>query len=89
MTPAVAGGGRCDPGGAMLYGRGKEAVLLNGKPLPRLVGRFPGDLIQTPAESVATLDAPGSGVVVYPDSVVKFGQNSVSLQRGSVSMCHV
>ena len=86
FTPASLIAADADPGGAMLYGRGKEAVLLNGKPLPRSSAVFPGDLIQTPPESVATLDAPGSGVVVYPDSVVKFEQNSVSLQHGSVSV---
>ena len=86
FTPASLLAADADPGGAMLYGRGKEAVLLNGKPLPRSSAVFPGDLIQTPPESVATLDAPGSGVVVYPDSVVKFEQNSVSLQHGSVSV---
>ena len=77
LTPASLLAADIDPGGAMLYGRGKEPVLLNGKPLPRSSAVFPGDLIQTPSESVATLDAPGSGVVVYPDSVVKFEQNSV------------
>jgi hypothetical protein len=86
FTPASLIAADADPGGAMLYGRGKEPILLNGKPLPRSSAVFPGDLIQTPPESVATLDAPGSGVVVYPDSVVKFGQDSVSLQRGSVSV---
>lgn len=86
LTPASLLAADADPGGAMLYGRGKEAVLLNGKPLPRSSAVFPGDLIQTPPESVATLDAPGSGIVVYPDSMVKFEQNSVSLQHGSVSV---
>ena len=86
FTPASLLAADIDPSGAMLYGRGKEPVLLNGKPLPRSSAVFPGDLIQTPSESVATLDAPGSGVVVYPDSVVKFEQNSVSLQHGSLSV---
>ncbi len=54
----------------MLYGRG--AVWLNGKPLPRSSAVFPGDLIQTQPESLATLDASGSGVIVLPDSLVKF-----------------
>jgi hypothetical protein len=86
LTPASLLAADIDPGGAMLYGRGKEPVLLNGKPLPRSSAVFPGDLIQTPSESVATLDAPGSGVVVYPDSVVQFERNSISLQHGSVSV---
>ena len=70
----------------MIYGRGKEPVLLNGKPLLRSSAVFPGDSIQTPAESVATLDASGSGIVIYPDSEVKFEQNSLSLQHGSISV---
>jgi len=86
FTPALLLAADADPGGAMLYGRGKEPVLLNGKPLPRSSAVFPGDLIQTPSESVATLDALGSGIVVYPDSELKFEQNSVSLQHGSVSI---
>ena len=86
FTPASLMAADADPGGAMLYGRGKEAVLLNGKPLSRSSAVFPGDLIQTPSESVATLDAPGSGIIVYPDSMVKFEQNSVSLQHGSVNV---
>jgi hypothetical protein len=68
----------------MLYGRGP--VWLNGKPLPRSSAVFPGDLIQTQPESLATLDAPGSGVIVLPDSLVKFEANAVSLEHGSVSV---
>jgi hypothetical protein len=86
LTPASLLAADADPGGAMIYGRGKEPVLLNGKPLPRSSAVFPGDLIQTPPESVATLDAPGSGIVLYPDTKVKFEQNSVSLQHGSLSV---
>jgi hypothetical protein len=86
FTPASLLAADADPGGAMLYGRGKEPVLLNGKPLPRSSAVFPGDLIQTPSESVATLDAPGSGIIVYPDSMVKFEQNSVSIEHGSISI---
>ena len=86
FTPAWLAAADADPGGAMLYGRGKEAILLNGKPLTRSSAVFPGDVIQTPSESVATLDAPGSGVVVFPDSEVTFGQNSITLQRGSINV---
>jgi hypothetical protein len=86
LTPASLLAADADLGGAMLYGRGKEPVLLNGQPLPRSSAVFPGDLIQTPSESVATLDAPGSGIIVYPDSMVKFEPNSLSLQHGSISI---
>jgi hypothetical protein len=82
VTPAALVA--ADSGGAMLYGRGP--VWLNGKPLPRSSAVFPGDLIQTQPESLATLDASGSGVIVLPDSLVKFGENAVSLEHGGVSV---
>jgi len=72
--------------GAMLYGKGKGAVLLNGKLLPRSSAVFSGDLIQTQPESLATLDAFGSGVIVFPDSLIKFEGNAVSLEHGAVSV---
>jgi hypothetical protein len=84
VTPAALVA--ADPGAAMLYGRGKDAVLLNGRPLPRSSAVFPGDLIQTPSESLATLDASGSGVIVLPNSLVKFEGNAVSLEHGGVSV---
>jgi hypothetical protein len=73
-----------ESGAAMLYGKGK--VLLNDRPLPRSSAVFPGDLIQTQPESLATLDGSGSGVIVFPDSLVKFEGNAVSLEHGSVSV---
>lgn len=84
MTPAAMLGTDGEAGGAMLYGQG--TVWLNDKPLPRSSAVFPGDVIQTQQESVATLDAPGSGVVVLPDSRVKLQENAISLERGSVSV---
>ncbi|HXM63759.1 MAG TPA: hypothetical protein VN950_23060 [Terriglobales bacterium] len=73
-----------DSGAAMLYGRGP--VSLNGSPLPQSSAVFPGDLIQTLPESLATLDASGSGVVVLPDSLVKFEGKAVTLEHGSVNV---
>jgi hypothetical protein len=70
--------------GAMLHGNGP--VSLNGKPMTSSSAVFPGDLIQTTAESLATLDATGSSIVVYPNSLVKFGQNSVVLEQGVLSL---
>ena len=84
MTPAAMFAADGEAGAAMLYGKG--TVWLNGKPLPRSSAVFPGDLIQTQQESVATLDAPGSGIVVLPDSLVKLQENAISLERGSVSV---
>jgi hypothetical protein len=73
-----------DSGAAMLYGRGP--VWLNGSPLPNSSAVFPGDLIKTQPESLATLDASGSGVIVLPDSLVKFEGKSVTLEHGSVNV---
>ena len=73
-----------DSGAAMLYGRGP--VSLNGSPLPQSSAVFPGDVIQTQPESLATLDASGSGVVVLPDSLVKFDGKAVTLEHGSVNV---
>jgi len=84
ITPAsliAADGGAS---AAMLYGKG--TVWLNGRPLPRSSAVFPGDLIQTQPESLATLDASGSGVIVLQDSLIKFEGNAVSLEHGSVSV---
>jgi hypothetical protein len=86
VTPAAMVAADAESGAAMLYGRGKDAVWLNGKPSPRSSAVFPGDLIQTQSESLATLDASGSGVIVFPDSLVKFEGNAVSLEHGSISV---
>jgi hypothetical protein len=82
VTPAALFA--ADTGAAMVYGKGE--VWLNGKPMPRSSAVFPGDFIQTQPESLATLDASGSGVIVLPDSLVKFEANAVSLQHGGVSV---
>jgi hypothetical protein len=85
VTPATAIAADTDSGSAaMLYGKG--TVWLNGKPLPRSSAVFPGDLIETRPESIATLDASGSGVVVFPDSLIKFEANAISLERGGASV---
>jgi len=84
VTPAAMFAADADSGAAMLYGKG--TVWLNGKPLPHSSAVFPGDLIQTQPESIATLDASGSGVVVFPDSLIKFEANAISLEHGGISV---
>lgn len=86
VTPASVLAADGGSGAAMLYGKGTGMIWLNGKPLPRSSAVFPGDLIQTQPQSLATLDAPGSGVIVLQDSLVKFEGNAVSLEHGSVSV---
>jgi len=73
-----------DSAGAMLRGQGP--VWLNGKLLPGSSAIFPGDLIQTQPESVGTVEASGSSVIVMPNSLVKFAGTSVSLEHGVVSV---
>jgi hypothetical protein len=84
LTPAAMLAADGESGAAMLYGKG--TVWLNGTPLPHSSAVFPGDLIQTQPESIATLDASGSGLIVFPDSLVKFEGNAISLERGSLSV---
>jgi len=86
ITPASLVAADVDSGAAMLYGSGKGTVWLNGKALPRSSAVFPGDLIQTQTESLATLDASGSGVIVLQGSLVKFEGNAVSVEHGGVSV---
>jgi hypothetical protein len=84
VTPAAVVASDVESGAAMLYGKG--TVWLNGKPVPHSSAVFPGDMIQTEPQSIATLDAPGSGIIVFPDSLVKFEKNAISLERGSLSV---
>jgi len=86
VTPASLIAADTDSGAAILNGRGMGGVWLNGKLVPRTSAVFPGDFIQTQPESLATLDASGSGIIVFPDSLVKFEGNAVSLEHGSVNV---
>jgi hypothetical protein len=84
FTPASMLAANADSNAAVMYGKG--TVWVNGKSAPPSSAVFAGDLIQTQAESIATLDAPGSGVIVLQNSLVKFEKNAVSLQHGGVSV---
>jgi hypothetical protein len=76
-----------DPGVAMLYGKG--VVLLNGATLPNSSAVYPDDVIETKADSVANLNVTGSTVMIGPESIVKFENNAVSLEHGSVTVSTV
>jgi hypothetical protein len=68
---------------AMLYTNG--AAWLNGSDVPKSAAVFSGDLLQTRADSTASIQANGSSVMVLADSLVKFeGAASVELEHGSV-----
>jgi hypothetical protein len=73
-----------DSGGAMLYAKG--TAWLNGGTVPRSSAIFPGDLIQTKANSVANINAAGSNVVIVADSLVKFEGSALSVEHGGVSV---
>jgi hypothetical protein len=70
--------------GAMVYGKG--VVWLNGNPMPDSSAIMPGDTVETKAESVATINASGSNVIVQAESSVKFDVQTISLEKGSVSV---
>lgn len=73
-----------DSGGAMLYAKG--TAWLNGSSVPRSSAIFPGDLIQTKANSVANINAVGSNALVIADSLVKFEGDALAVEHGSVSV---
>ena len=71
-----------DSNPAMLYARG--TAWINGGAVPRTSAVFPGDLVQTRSDSVASINASGSNVVVLADSLVKFEGPDVALEHGSL-----
>jgi hypothetical protein len=73
-----------DSGAAMLYAKGTAS--LNGSPVPRSSAIFPGDLVQTKADSAANINASGSSVLVLSDSLVQFEGNAVQLEHGGVTV---
>jgi hypothetical protein len=82
LIPASLRG--ADAGAAMLYGKG--VVLLNGAPLPNSSAIYPDDVIETKADSVANINVTGSTVMIGPESMVKFENNSIELEHGSVTV---
>ena len=71
-----------DSSPAMLYARG--TTWINGSAVPRTSAVFPGDVVQTRSDSVASINASGSNVVVLADSLVKFEGPAVALEHGSL-----
>jgi len=67
---------------AMLYTTGSAWV--NGSEVPKSAAMFAGDLLQTPADSTASIQANGSSVMVQPDSLVKFEGTAVEIEHGGV-----
>lgn len=73
-----------DSGPAMLYAKG--TAWINGSTVPRTSAVFPGDMVQTRSDSMASINASGSSVVVLADSLVKFEGPVVALEHGSLTV---
>jgi hypothetical protein len=67
---------------AMLYTNG--SAWLNGSEVPKSAAVFSGDMLQTRADSTASIQAAGSTVMVLADSLVKFQGPAVEIEHGSV-----
>jgi hypothetical protein len=73
-----------DSTAAMLYTNG--TAWINGGAVPKSSAIFSGDLVQTKADSVASIKAPGTSVLVSSDSLVQFQGNSLTLEHGGMNV---
>lgn len=73
-----------DQAGAILKCKGM--VSLNGAPSPDSSAIVDGDSVETTKDSVATITASGSNVIVQPASLLKFARTSIELQQGTISV---
>jgi hypothetical protein len=74
-----------DSNAAMLYTSGTAWV--NGAHVPRPSSAiFSGDLLQTPPDSIANINEPGSSITILSESLVQFGISSVRIEHGEVSV---
>jgi hypothetical protein len=73
-----------DSGAAMLYTNG--AAWINGGTVPKSSAIFSGDLVQTRTDSVASIKATGTSVMVFSDSLVQFQGSAVKLEHGSLNV---
>jgi hypothetical protein len=73
-----------DTGAAML--RSNPGVLLNKNPAPVSAALFPDDLIETPKQAVARIEATGSTADVNPETMVQFEGDELVLEHGSLSV---
>jgi hypothetical protein len=69
---------------AMLYAKGE--AWINGASVPKSSAVFPGDLIQTRADSLVNINATGSRILVLADSVTKYQGNEVLLEHGTLTV---
>jgi len=73
-----------NPDAAMLHAA--AGVQLNGNAAPASSAIFPDDLVQTPKNAAAKIDAAGSTAVVAPDTLVQFEGNQLFLEHGTVQV---
>ena len=73
-----------DSTAAMLYTNG--TAWINGGTVPKSSAIFLGDLVQTKADSVASIKAPGTSVLVSSDSLVQFQGDAIKLEHGGMNV---
>ncbi len=73
-----------DTKAAMLYTNG--TTWLNGSNVPKSSAIFRGDLVQTKADSVASINAPGASVIILSDSLVKYEGSALQVEHGGVTV---
>jgi hypothetical protein len=74
-----------DSNAAMLYSNGGARV--NGADVRHSSSLiFSGDLLQTQSDSAANINAPGSSIIVLPDTVVQFEGSSVRIAHGGIAV---
>jgi hypothetical protein len=73
-----------DTSAAIVYARGTAWV--NGAAIPRSSAIFPGDMVQTKADTLANINLQGSSVAVAPDSLIKFEGDAVLIEHGGVTV---
>src|SRR5215467_5892454 len=68
----------------MLHASGP--TWINGVAVPNSSAVFSGDLVQTQPGSLASINSPGSNVMVFADSLLKYGERDIVLQHGTVAV---
>jgi len=73
-----------DTGSAMLRSNG--GVIVNKNPAQASVALFSDDLIETPPQVAARIEATGSTADINPETVVQFEGDELVLEHGSLSV---
>lgn len=73
-----------DNGAAVL--RSNPGVFLNKSPAPATSALFPNDLVETPKNVIARIEAAGSSADISPETVVQFQGDELVLDHGTLSV---